>query len=506
MTNLGENLVAAATDQPHHIALRCDDLTVTCTEFDAAARRVATLLARAGVRPGDRVGVMLPNTPAFAIVFYGIMYRGAVAVPMNPLLKAGEIDFYLSNTGAIALFATPMFANEARAGAATAGVRACWIVDDAALDDMTAGLPGHDAPEPRDHTDTAVILHTSGTTGRPKGAQLTHGGLHRNAEITARTLIEIGRTDVVIGCLPLFHVFGLTAALNASVLAGATLTLIERFDPHKALEVIERDGVTVFEGVPTMYSALLQAAGSVSPTATQTLRTTISGGAPLPVQVIDEFEETFGCVILEGYGLSETSPIASFNHPHRVRKPGSIGTPIEGVAMRVVDTEGNPLPVGEAGEIQIRGHNVMPGYWNQPDATSKAISPDGWFSTGDIGRVDGDGYYYIVDRAKDLIIRGGYNVYPREIEEVLYQHPAVAEAAVIGIPHPTLGEEIGAAVTLKQDGRADHDELRDFVKNRLAAYKYPRRVWFVESLPKGATGKILRRDITIPTSERTTRT
>lgn len=504
MTNLGENLLAAAATQPDHVALRCDDLTVTFAEFDDAASRVATLLARAGVQPGDRVGVMLPNTPAFAIVFYGIMYRGAVAVPMNPLLKAGEIEFYLSNTGAAALFATPLFASEARAGAGAAGVGRCWIVDDAALDDLTSRLPRHDEPEPRDDTDTAVILHTSGTTGRPKGAQLTHSGLRRNAEITARTLIEIGRTDVVIGCLPLFHVFGLTAALNASVLAGATLTLIERFDPHKALEVIERDGVTVFEGVPTMYSALLQAAGTVSPTATRTLRTCISGGAPLPVQVIDEFEKTFGCVILEGYGLSETSPVASFNHPHQVRKPGSIGVPIEGVSMRVVDTEGTPLPVGEAGEIQIRGHNVMTAYWNQPEATSKAISPDGWFSTGDIGRADADGYYYIVDRAKDLIIRSGYNVYPREVEEVLYQHPAVAEAAVIGIPDPTLGEEIGAAVALKHDGRADHDELRDFVKDRLAAYKYPRRVWFVESLPKGATGKIQRREITIPASESTT--
>ncbi|ETW24685.1 hypothetical protein MGAST_07035 [Mycobacterium gastri 'Wayne'] len=374
MTNLGEHLIAAARAQPDHVALRCDDLPVTYTEFDAAARRVATLLARAGVQPGDRVGVMLPNTPAFAIAFYGIMDRGAVAVPMNPLLKAGEIEFYLSNTGAVALFATPVFANEASAAAGTAGVRACWIVDDAALDDLTAGLPGH-TPEPRDDTDTAVILHTSGTTGKPKGAQLTHGGLHRNAEITARTLIEIGHADVVIGCLPLFHVFGLTAALNASVLAGATLTLIERFDPHKALEVIERDRVTVFEGVPTMYSALLQgtrrccrvlgaaagysallqAAGCVSPTATQTLRTAVSGGTPLPVQVINEFEKTFSCVILEGYGLSETSPIASFNHPHRVRKSGSIGTPIEGGRCEWSTPKATHCPSGKPEKSRSEG-------------------------------------------------------------------------------------------------------------------------------------------------------
>jgi long-chain acyl-CoA synthetase len=330
VTNLAENLVVAATIQPHHVALRCDDLAVSFADFNDAAARVATLLARAGVQPGDRVGVVLPNTLAFAIVFYGIMHRGAVAVPMNPLLKAGEIEFHLSNTGAAALFATAVFAAEARTAAAAADVEQCWIVDDMSLGELIAELPRHAGPLARNDTDTAVILHTSRTTGRPKGAELTHGGLHRNADVTARTLIEIGPSDVVIGCLPLFHVFGLTAALNASVLAGATLTLIGRFDPHRALEVIERDRVTVFEGVPTMYSALLHAAGGVSPPATRTLRTCISGGAALPVRVITEFEKTFGCVILDGYGLSETSPVASFNHPHRVRKPGSIGTPIEG--------------------------------------------------------------------------------------------------------------------------------------------------------------------------------
>ena len=501
MTNLYENLGAASAIWPDRFALRCDDLAFSFAEFDDAAAKVATLLERADVRPGDRVGVMLGNTPAFAIVFYGIMRCGAVAVPINPLLKAGEIEFYLVNTGAVALVATPLVVGEARAGAARAGVQRCWIVDDAALGELIRELPRQAALVRRSETDTAVILHTSGTTGGPKGAQLTHGGLHRNAEVSARALLEIGPGDVVIGCLPLFHSFGLTCGLNASVLSGATLTLIERFDPHKALEVIERDGVTVFEGVPAMYSALLQSARSVSPTATRTLRTCISGGAALPVQVITEFEQTFACAILEGYGLSETSPVASFNHPRLLRKPGSIGTPIDGVAMRVVGSNGEPVGEGEAGEIQIRGHNVMTGYWNQPDATSAAIDSDGWFSTGDIGCVDSDGYYYIVDRVKDLIIRGGYNVYPREVEEVLYQHPAVAEAAVLGIPHASLGEEIGAAVTLKKPRSVDEDELRDFVKNRLAAYKYPRRIWFVESLPKGPTGKTLRREIRLPATE-----
>jgi long-chain acyl-CoA synthetase len=308
---------------------------------------------------------------------------------------------------------------------------------------------------------------------------------------------------VVMGCLPLFHVFGLTCGLNGAVVAGATLTLLPRFEPRKALEVIERDAVTVFEGVPTMYSALLSVADDAARAATRTLRVCVSGGAALPVQVLDDFETAFGCPVLEGYGLSESSPVAAFNHPHRPRKVGSIGTPVEGVEMRVVDQDGGVLPQGETGEIQIRGHNVMKGYWNLPDATKATITPDGWLATGDVGRIDEDGYFYIVDRTKDLIIRGGYNVYPREIEEVLYEHPAVAEAAVVGVPHDSLGEDVGAAVALKKDATVHPDELREYVKARVAAYKYPRRVWLVEELPKGATGKVQKRDITIPPSEST---
>src|ERR1700677_342848 len=502
MTALSANLVASKDRHSDRIALRCDDLQFTFTEFDAAAARVATLLEQAGVEPGDRVGVMLPNTPAFAIVFYGIMYRGAVAVPMNPLLKFREVSYYLSNSGAKALFAAPAFADEATAGADVVGAQ-YWLVDDAGLTELIADLPRQDTPVQRGHDDVAVILHTSGTTGKPKGAMLTHGNLGRNAEVAVRTLVETGPDDVVMGCLPLFHVFGLTCGLNGSVLAGATLTLIPRFDPRKALEVIERDGVTVFEGVPTMYSALLSVADQAATEATRSLRTCVSGGAALPVQVLADFEKAFGCTVLEGYGLSETSPAAAFNHPHRERKVGSIGTPIEGVQMRVVDLDGVEVPQGQAGEIQIRGHNVMKGYWNLPDATKATITTDGWLNTGDVGKVDEDGYFYIVDRTKDMIIRGGYNVYPREIEEVLYEHPAVAEAAVVGIPHDSLGEEVGAAVALKKGESLQPDELRGYVKARVAAYKYPRRIWLLDELPKGATGKVQKRDITAPTSEKT---
>lgn len=500
MTNLSLNLVAAARNHPHRTALRCDGSVLTYAEFDAAAARVASLLDRAGIEPGDRVGIMLPNSPAFAVVFYGIIRRGAVAVPMNPLLKAREVEFYLSNTAAKALFATPAFAEAASTGAAAAGARP-WLVDDATLAGLIADLPEQAGPVERADTDTAVVLHTSGTTGKPKGAELTHGGLCRNAEVTVRSLIKIGPEDVVMGCLPLFHVFGLTCALNASVSVGAALALVPRFDPHQVMQVIARDGVTVFEGVPTMYSALLGVAQDFPASATASLRVCASGGAALPVQVLTEFERTFGAIILEGYGLSETSPVACFNHPDRPRKPGSIGIPIDGVEMRVVDSNGAEVRPGEPGEVQIRGHNVMKGYWNLPDATAAAISPDGWFSSGDIGKVDDDGDFYIVDRIKQLIIRGGLNVYPREVEEVLYEHPAVAEACVIGIPHDSLGEEVGAAVALKDGAHAEPEELREFVKQRVAAYKYPRRIWLVDALPKGPTGKILRREITVPATE-----
>ncbi|WP_029539629.1 MULTISPECIES: long-chain-fatty-acid--CoA ligase [unclassified Rhodococcus (in: high G+C Gram-positive bacteria)] len=499
MPNLSMNLTASARDVPGNVALRCDDLQLTFTEFDDAAARLATVLERAGIAPGDRVGLMLPNTPAFAIVLYGILRRGAIAVPMNPLLKSREVAFFLSNTGATALFGSPGFADAATAAAAATGAR-CWLVDDAGLDDLMADVPPQPRPVDRTDTDTAVVLHTSGTTGKPKGAELTHGGLARNAEVTARTLLEIGPADVVMGCLPLFHVFGLTCGLNAAVSVGATLTLIPRFEPRKALEVVERDGVTVFEGVPTMYSALLGVASEFPESATATLRVCVSGGSALPVQVLTDFEEAVGAVILEGYGLSETSPVASFNHPGRERKPGTIGTPIEGVEMRVVDDAGAEVAQGEPGEIQIRGGNVMKGYWNLPDATAAAVSPDGWFATGDIGKVDEDGYFVIVDRKKDLIIRGGFNVYPREVEEVLYEHPAVAEAAVVGVPHESLGEEIGAAIALKAGAHADPAELCDFVRTRVAAYKYPRKIWLVDTLPKGPTGKIVRREITVPAS------
>ena len=294
-------------------------------------------------------------------------------------------------------------------------------IDGGAIADLTVGIAGFQRPLPRAADDNAVILHTSGTTGVPKGAQLTHANLSRNQAVAAGRLLDLGPDDVVMGCLPLFHVFGMTCGLLAAISVGATLALLPRFDPAEALRMIAAERVTVFEGVPTMYVAMLAAADHCD-VDISTLRVCVSGGVAMPVEVLRAFEDRFGIAVLEGYGLSETSPAVCFNHPHMARKVGSIGTPIDGVQIRIVDENGNSVPVGTPGEIQVRGHNVMKGYWNLPDATEATIK-DGWYCTGDIGRVDDD-LLLIVDRKKDLIIRGGYNVYPREVEEVLHEHPA----------------------------------------------------------------------------------
>jgi long-chain acyl-CoA synthetase len=494
VSNLAQNLLDTAATDPAHPALRMDDAVLSYGEFRDAALKVAASLQSRGIEPGDRVGLVLPNVLSFPVTFYGALLAGAAVVPMNPLLKAREVEYYLRDSGARLVVALEASTEPVVEAAGTVGIEAVTVGP--ALPEALMGDAAVDAAVERTGDDLAVILYTSGTTGQPKGAELTHANLAGNARTTAETLLESSSEDVIMGCLPLFHVFGLTCGLDAAVLRGSLLTLIPRFDGAKALSVIERDKVTIFEGVPTMFAAMLHspAAGTHD---VSSLRLCVSGGSAMPVEVMRSFEETFGCIILEGYGLSETSPVASFNHPHAERKPGSIGTPIAGVEMRVVDDEGRDVPAGEVGEIAIRGENVMTGYWQRPEETATAI-PDGWFRSGDLARQDEDGYFFIVDRKKEMIIRGGYNVYPREIEEALYEHPAVAEAACVGIPHPDLGEEIGAAVALKPGATAEVDELREFVKARVAAYKYPRHLWLVEALPKGPTGKILRRAVEVP--------
>jgi long-chain acyl-CoA synthetase len=495
------NLVSVLTDSAQrdagHVALRLDDMEVSYGLLDEGSARLAAVLADRGLEPGDRVGIMLRNVPYFAVCYYGVLRAGGVVVPMNVLLKRREVAFYLSDSGAKLMFAWEGFADDAKAGAQEAGSE-CVVVKPGEFEEMLAGVEPRREVVDRAADDTAVILYTSGTTGTPKGAELTHGNLKRNCEIT-RDMFEIGSDVVTLGALPLFHSFGQTCSMNATIAAGGTLSLIPRFDPGKALEIIQRDKVNLFQGVPTMYSAILHHEGHDG-FDTSTLELCVSGGSAMPVELMRGFEEAFGCKILEGYGLSESSPVASFNRPNRERKPGSIGIPIEGVQMKVVDDDGNEVAQGEVGEIVIRGHNVMKGYWNKPDETGETLR-DGWLHTGDMAKIDEDGYFFIVDRKKDLIIRGGYNVYPREIEEVLYEHPAVREAAVIGVKDDKLGEEVGAAVALKDGEDASAQELRDFVKEQVAAYKYPRRVWFVDELPKGPTGKILKREIQPPNND-----
>jgi len=495
--NLASVLTDSAQRDPDHVALRLDDMEVSYGLLDEGSARLAAVLADRGLKPGDRVGIMLPNVPYFGVCYYGVLRAGGVVVPMNVLLKRREVAFYLGDSGAELMFAWEGFADDANAGAQEAGAE-CIVVKPGEFEKLLAGVEPRREVVDRAPDDTAVILYTSGTTGTPKGAELTHANLKTNCEIT-RDMFGIGGDVVTLGALPLFHSFGQTCGMNATLAAGGTLSLIPRFDPGKALEIIERDRVNLFQGVPTMYSALLHHEGHEK-FDTATLELCVSGGSAMPVELMRSFEEAFGCKILEGYGLSESSPVASFNRPDRERKPGSIGIPIEGVEMKVVDDDGNDVAQGEVGEIVIRGHNVMKGYWNKPDETGDTLI-DGWLHTGDIAKIDQDGYFFIVDRKKDLIIRGGYNVYPREIEEVLYEHPAVREAAVIGVKDDNLGEEVGAAVALKDGEEASAQELRDFVKEQVAAYKYPRRVWFVDDLPKGPTGKILKREIEPPDND-----
>ncbi len=495
--NLASILTSSAERDPSAVALKLDDLELTYAELDEASARLAQLLEDRGLSPGDRVGIMLPNVHYFAICYYGVLRAGGVVVPMNVLLKRREVSFYLSDSESKLLLAWEGFAEDAEAGASDAGAECIIVTAWAFEQELAKHDPRREVAQAADD-DTAVILYTSGTTGTPKGAELTHSNLRRNCEI-ARSLFDLGANSVTLGALPLFHSFGQTCGLNATVSSGGTLTLIPRFDPGKALEIIERDKINVFEGVPTMYNAILNHPERERYD-TSTLEVCVSGGSALPVELLRGFEEAFGCTVIEGYGLSETSPVASFNHPGRERKPGSIGTPVDGVEMKVLDKEGREPPPGEVGEIVIRGHNVMKGYWKRPDATAEVMT-DGWFATGDMATIDEDGYFFIVDRKKDMIIRGGYNIYPREIEEVLYEHPDVLEAAVVGLPHEQLGEEVGAAVSLKEDADTTTEQLQEYVKQQVAAYKYPRLIWFVEDLPKGPTGKILKREIEPPESD-----
>ena len=493
--NLGSILTANASEQPDAEVLRAGDLTLRYGELDRAARGFAASLRERGIAPGDKVAILVPNVPEFTVAYFGILLAGATVVPINVLAAAPEVTYFLEDSGARLLVVHPLFEEAGREGAAPLGVP---VVVAAGEDDDTVGAMAKAEPvetaHPTSPQDTAVILYTSGTTGKPKGAELTHSNLLMNCAVVAPKLLpprEGGHR--ALATLPLFHSFGQTVIQNAMIASGGSMTLLARFTPEDAFALIERDRLSLFAGVPTMYFALLHHRGDRAYDVSS-LEICMTGGAPMPVDVMNSFEEKFNVEILEGFGLSETSPVASFNMLGKPRKAGSIGYPAWGIELAIMDDEDRPLADDERGEICIRGHNIMKGYLNRPDATKETLR-NGWFHSGDIGYRDADGCYWIVDRKKDMILRGGFNVYPREVEEVLYEHEDVVEAAVIGVPHESHGEEVKAIVALTPDASATPDDLQAFCKERLAAYKYPRMVEIVPELPKGPTGKILKREL-----------
>jgi long-chain acyl-CoA synthetase len=517
--NLSVVLEDSARKHPTRDAVVLGDTRLTYAQVNGAANQVANLLVERGIQPGDKVALSCPNLPFFPIVYYGILKAGAVVVPLNVLLKGREIAYHLGDSEAKAYFCfqgTPELAMGTEGHAGFEQADGCehffMIMADpaapssvdgtetlaAAMKDQPPTFPG----VPTKETDSAVILYTSGTTGQPKGAELSHSNLVLNALESIRMLGASPEGERHLITLPLFHSFGSTVQMNAGFSTASTLVLLPRFDAAQAVRLLEKEDITFFAGVPTMYWGLLGALQDdvdVDRIA-ENLHIAGAGGASLPVEILKEFKNRFHVDILEGYGLSETSPVATFNQKDRPAKPGSIGYPIWGVEVKLIDDDWNEVGADggdtgdEVGEIAIRGHNIMKGYYNRPDATAEVMK-DGWFRSGDLARRDADGYYYIVDRAKDMIIRGGFNVYPREIEEVLITHDAVSLAAVVGVPHESHGEEIKAFVITAADASITEDELIAWCKENMASYKYPRIIEFREQLPMTATGKILKREL-----------
>ena len=504
--SLASLLAESALRSPARTAVVMGDERVSYRELWEQTRAYAGVLRDRGVGPGDRVALLIPNVPDFPRVYFAVHALGGVVVPVHALLGPEEISFVLQDSGArLLVCAGPLMAAGAK-GAELAGVPLLSVLDSGdtgvdRLETLAAAAEPVATYVQRAADDDAVILYTSGTTGTPKGAVLSQLNMVMNATLSATDVNHLAGDDVILGCLPLFHSFGQTCAMNAGFRAGATLVLLPRFDGATALDLLVTERVTVFMGVPTMYLGLLEAAKTDD--RRPSLRIAISGGASLPVAVIDRFKEVFGADIYEGYGLSETSPVATFNQEVFGRKPGSVGHPIWGVQVEIARAELEDrieiLPRGEVGEIVIRGHNIMKGYHNKPEATAAAIV-DGWFRSGDLGTKDEEGFISIVDRKKDMVLRGGYNVYPREVEEVLARHPAIDQVAVIGLPDEKYGEEICAVVMRSEAGREQDaaalaDEIRAYAREHLAKYKYPREVRFVDAFPLGPSGKVLKREL-----------
>ena len=511
MLNLAVILEDSARKFPDKRAFIFGDQSKSFSEINQAANQIANGLLNLGIQPGDKVALSCPNLPYFPIIYFGILKAGAVVVPFSILLKGDEIQFQLTNSDARVFFCFEGTPNLPMGLAGLEGYQKCEGCEEMIL--IPSGLEKSDALSqctllsefmagqsptidsvPTSAEDTAVIIYTSGTTGRPKGAELTHSNMAWNADL-CRHLFQFQAEDRLLIVLPLFHIFGQTCLMNAGIMHGLTSTLLPRFEVATVEDSLINDRITIFAGVPTMYWALLNQGNDARvEMVRQNLRQCVSGGASLPLQVLEGFEKKYKVPIFEGYGMSEGSPVVTFNQPGQERKPGSIGTPVWGIDVKVVDENDEEVAVGEKGELLYRGHNVMKGYYQNPEANAVTLR-GGWLHSGDVAVKDEDGYYFIVDRTKDMIIRGGLNVYPREVEELMMKHDAISLVAVIGIPDEKFGEEIKAFVVLKDDVYAEAEDLIEWVKERIASYKYPRTVTIVDELPMSATGKILKREL-----------
>lgn len=510
MFNLSIGLEDSARRYPKKEGIISGNTRLSFEQLNALANQVANALVANGLETGNKVALSCPNLHFFPVIYYGILKAGGTVVPLSILLKHEEITYHLNDSEAKFYFcfegteALPL-GKEGIEGFSKADNCQTFIGIRASANSSFATVLFNDFIEKHSSEfetvqtnaeDTAVIIYTSGTTGRPKGAELTHSNLAWNADL-CRHLFQFNAQDITLTVLPMFHIFGQTCLMNSSIMHGVTNVLLPRFDASLVLETMQQEGVTIFAGVPTMYWGLLNFEDTDHKIDLEKIdiRLCISGGASLPVQVLKDFEAKYEVSIYEGYGMSEGSPVVTFNHPGQTRKPGSIGTPVWGVEVKLVNKEGNEIADGEKGELLYRGHNVMKGYYNQPEAT--AISKvNGWLHSGDVATRDEEGYYYIVDRTKDMILRGGLNVYPREVEEVIIQHEAVSLVAVVGVPDEKMGEEVKAFIVLKEGATAAEDEMIAWTKERIAAYKYPRQVEFIDALPMSATGKILKRELT----------
>ncbi len=512
MLNLSVIMEDSARRYTHKDAFVFMDKHLSYAQVNGAANQIANGLQKMGIKAGDKVALSCLNLPYFPIIYFGILKAGAIVVPLSVLLKREEVAYHLEDSEAKAYFCflgapgLPML-EEGYAGFQQTENCEHFVVITAQPGDpspipgqQTMGMLMQDMPAVTETVatspnDTAVIIYTSGTTGRPKGAELTHSNLLQNAILSA-DLYAASAEDTLLTVLPLFHIFAMTVLMNAGIYRGTKNVLLPRFEAEAVLGLMAKHDVTYFAGVPTMYWGLLnyESEHFDLKAIAKNLKMCLSGGASLPVKVLEDFEAKFNVQILEGYGMSEGSPVVTFNQVATGRKPGSIGTPVWGVEVKIVNEAGEEVPVGEKGEIVYRGHNVMKGYFNKPEANAQTIK-NGWLHSGDIGTMDEDGFFYVVDRTKDMVIRGGLNVYPREVEDVMMKHEDVSLVAVIGVPDNQYGEEIKACVVLKEGASLSETDLRDWTKERIAAYKYPRIIAFMDALPQSATGKILKKEL-----------